>query len=67
MKKGKVKWFNPNKGYGFISPEEGSKDIFVHMTTVQKAGLKTLIEGQEVSYDEATNKGRVSAGNLKLI
>ena len=67
MKKGTVKWFNPNKGYGFITPEGGSKDIFVHISAVENAGLKTLLEGQLVSYDEASNKGKISAGNIKII
>ena len=64
MKKGTVKWFNPNKGYGFITPETGTKDIFVHISAVENAGLKTLLEGQQVSYDESSNKGKISAGNL---
>ena len=67
MKKGTVKWFNPNKGYGFITPETGTKDIFVHISAVENAGLKTLLEGQVVSYDESSNKGKISAGNLKIV
>ena len=64
---GKVKWFNTSKGYGFISPDNGTKDVFVHITAVQNAGLSTLNEGDKVSYDEARNHGRISAGNLKKI
>lgn len=64
---GKVKWFNTSKGYGFISPDNGTKDVFVHITAVQNAGLSTLNEGDKVSYDEARNNGRISAGNLKKI
>lgn len=63
---GTVKWFNPNKGYGFIIPEDGSSDVFVHISAVEKAGLNTLNEGQKLSYELATNKGRTSAVNLKL-
>ena len=64
---GKVKWFNTAKWYGFISPDNGTKDVFVHITAVQNAGLSTLNEGDKVSYDEARNNGRISAGNLKKI
>ncbi len=64
---GKVKWFNTSKGYGFISPDNGTKDVFVHITAVQNAGLSTLNEGDKVSYDEARNNGRISAGNIKKI
>ena len=64
---GKVKWFNTSKGYGFISPDNATKDVFVHITAVQNAGLSTLNEGDKVSYDEARNNGRISAGNLKKI
>lgn len=66
MATGVVKWFNPTKGYGFVQPEDGSKDVFVHITAVEKAGLRTLHEGQTVSFELATNKGKTSAVNLKL-
>jgi CspA family cold shock protein len=66
MTTGTVKWFNPNKGYGFIAPEEGDKDVFVHISAVEKAGINSLNEGQKVSYETAENNGKVSAVNLKL-
>ena len=53
---GTVKWYNPNKGYGFITPEDQSKDIFVHSSTLEKSNIRMLIEGQKVSYNEAKNK-----------
>lgn len=66
MATGTVKWFNPTKGFGFIQPDAGGADVFVHITAVQAAGLSGLNEGQKVSYELATNKGRTSAANLKL-
>lgn len=63
---GTVKWFNPTKGYGFIQPETGGSDVFVHISAVEQAGLGTLNEGQKVSYELTTNKGKTSAANLKL-
>ena len=66
MTTGTVKWFNTNKGYGFITPEDGSKDVFVHITAIEKAGLASLQDGQTVEYEIATNKGRQSAVNLKI-
>jgi cold shock protein len=66
MATGKVKWFNPTKGYGFIQPDAGGQDVFVHISAVQAAGLQGLNEGQALSYELATNKGKTSAANLKL-
>ncbi len=62
---GTVKWFNPSKGFGFIQPEDGSKDVFVHISAVDRAGMGTLAEGQRVSYEVVTERGRQAAGNLK--
>jgi CspA family cold shock protein len=66
MATGTVKWFNPTKGYGFIQPDQGGADVFVHITALEAAGLRTLNEGQKVSYELATNNGKTSAANLKL-
>lgn len=66
MATGIVKWFNPTKGFGFIQPDQGSTDVFVHISAVERAGLNGLNEGQKVSYDLATEKGKTSAANLKL-
>ncbi len=66
MEKGTVKWFNSTKGYGFIKPGSGEKDVFVHISAVERAGLRTLNEGQEVEYELVTNRGRTSAENLKV-
>ena len=66
MAYGTVKWFNTIKGYGFVQPEDGSKDVFVHISAVQKAGLRTLNEGQRVEFELATEKGKTSAVNLKV-
>jgi CspA family cold shock protein len=63
---GIVKWFNPTKGYGFIQPETGGKDVFVHITAVHKAGLNTLNEGAKVSYELVANRGKESAENLRI-
>lgn len=66
MQKGTVKWYNSTKGYGFIKPSSGDKDAFVHISAVERAGLSSLNEGQEVEYELVTNRGRTSAGNLKV-
>ena len=62
---GTVKWFNPAKGFGFIQPESGDNDVFVHVSAVEAAGMGTLAEGQRVSYDVVTERGKSAAGNLK--
>ncbi len=67
MATGTVKWFNPTKGFGFIEPEDGSKDVFVHVSAVERAGLATLNEGQKVSYELlAGDNGKSSAENLSV-
>ena len=65
MATGTVKWFNPAKGFGFIEPEGGDKDVFVHVSALEQAGMSTLTEGQRVSYDILTERGKTAAGNLK--
>ncbi len=66
MSNGTVKWFNPTKGYGFIQPEDGSKDVFVHISAVERAGLGNLHEGQKLRFDvERGQQGKVSAVNLQ--
>ena len=67
MLTGKVKWFNPQKGYGFISPDDGKKDIFIHISALEKSGINSLNENDKVSYDEARNNGKISAANIKII
>lgn len=62
---GTVKWFNPVKGFGFIQPESGSKDVFVHISAVERSEFETLSEGQRVAYDIIDERGKQSAGNLK--
>src|SRR5262245_12079730 len=66
LHKGTVKWFNPTKGYGFIKPNGGDKDVFVHISAVERAGLTTLNENQVVEYDLVENRGKASAENLKV-
>ena len=65
MSTGTVKWFNTKKGFGFIPPDAGGEDVFVHVSAVEKAGLRYLNENDKVSYDLITEKDRTSAGNLK--
>ena len=67
MANGTVKWFNTNKGYGFIQPDNGNKDIFIYISAVEKSGLKTLLENQKVSFEVTQDKGRSSAANIKVI
>jgi CspA family cold shock protein len=66
MANGTVKWFNPTKGFGFIQPDNGGTDVFVHASALERAGISNLNEGQKVSYELATEKGKTSAANLKL-
>ena len=66
MATGTVKWFNPTKGYGFIQPDHGGKDVFVHISAVEKAGLDSLNEGAKVSYEEKESRGKTSAENLRV-
>ena len=65
MSTGTVKWFNMQKGYGFIPPENGGADVFVHITAVEKAGFRTLNENEKIAYDLLSEKGKTSAGNLR--
>jgi CspA family cold shock protein len=66
MPKGTVKWFNLTKGYGFIQPSGDGKDVFVHISAVERAGLSNLNEGQAIEYEEVSNRGKTSAENLKV-
>jgi CspA family cold shock protein len=63
---GNVKWFNPTKGYGFIHPQGGGQDVFVHVSAVERAGLTTLNEGQQVEFEIVNNRGKSSAENIKV-
>ena len=65
MPVGTVKFFNIQKGYGFIQPEDGSKDVFVHISAVERAGMRSLSEGQKVTYEVVTERGKQPAGNLQ--
>lgn len=67
MSQGTVKWFDTTKGFGFISPDEGDKDVFVHITALEKAGLRSLNDGQKVSFEIAMNKGKEAAVNIQII
>jgi CspA family cold shock protein len=67
MAQGTVKWFNMQKGFGFIEPSDGSKDVFVHISAVQRAGLTSLNEGQKVKYEIVTERGKQAAGNLSVV
>ena len=64
---GTVKWFNPTKGFGFIVPEDGSNDVFVHISAVEKAGLQGLFGGQKIQFELQDNKGRQAAANLQVV
>ena len=67
MSTGTVKWFNSTKGFGFIQPEDGGQDVFVHVSAVEKAGLRGLNEGQKVSFDKQNERGKDAAVNLKAL
>ncbi|MGB3809268.1 MAG: cold-shock protein [Parvibaculum sp.] len=66
MATGTVKWFNAQKGYGFIQPSDGGRDVFVHISAVERAGLSSLNEGQKINYELVTEKGKTSAANLTV-
>ena len=66
MATGTVKFFNSQKGFGFIQPTDGSKDVFVHISAVERAGMRTLMEGKKVNYEVVTERGKQAAGNLSL-
>jgi CspA family cold shock protein len=66
MATGTVKWFNTNKGYGFIAPDDGGKDVFVHITELEKSGIRQLDDGQKVSYEVAENRGKEAAASIQL-
>lgn len=65
MATGTVKFFNTQRGFGFIQPDDGSRDVFVHVSAVERAGMRTLVEGQKVSYDIVTERGKQAASNLQ--
>ncbi len=67
MATGTVKWFNATKGFGFIQPEEGGQDVFVHISAVERAGLRSLNDGQRVEYELQTERGKTAAVNLKTL
>jgi CspA family cold shock protein len=66
MPTGTVKWCNPTKGYGFIQPQDGGKDVFVHISAVERAGLRSLNEGQAIEFELVSNRGKTSAENLRV-
>jgi cold shock protein len=67
MATGTVKWFNSTKGFGFIQPDQGGGDVFVHISAVEKAGLRGLNDNQKISYELVTERGKTSAANLQLL
>ena len=67
MTQGTVKWFNSQRGFGFIQPDDGSKDVFVHISAVERAGMNGLNEGQKVSFDVVTERGKSAAANLRTV
>ncbi|AEP08620.1 cold-shock protein [Micavibrio aeruginosavorus] len=66
MATGTVKWFNTTKGYGFIQPDDGGSDVFIHITALEQAGIRGLKEGQKLSYELVTSRGKTAAGNIQL-
>jgi CspA family cold shock protein len=66
MATGTVKWFNPTKGYGFVQPDDGSKDVFIHISKLEEKGIPTLEEDQKISYDTEDNRGKISATNIEI-
>lgn len=67
MSFGNIKWYNSQKGYGFIIPDNSSRDIFVHVTQLEKIGVKSIYTGQRVAFEPYSDRGRIAAGNLKLL
>jgi CspA family cold shock protein len=67
METGKVKWFNRTKGYGFVEPDNGSKDVFIHVSEIEKQGISDLVEDQKISYQTEDNRGKLSATDIKII
>ncbi|MBR1915043.1 MAG: cold-shock protein [Alphaproteobacteria bacterium] len=67
MTVGTVKWFNTRRGYGFIEPEQGGKDIFVHITKLEEKGIRRLFDGQKVSYEPYDDRGRIAAGEIEIL
>jgi cold shock protein len=67
MASGTVKWFNGQKGFGFIQPDDGGKDVFLHISAVERAGLSNVNEGQKIEYEIVSERGKQSAGNIKLL
>lgn len=67
MKTGTVKWFNTTKGYGFIKPDDGTKDVFVHVSSLEKSGLQQLNDGQKVSYETEMNRGKTAAASVQAL
>ena len=66
MATGTVKWFNPTKGYGFIQPQDGGRDVFVHISAIERVGLSSLNEGQTIEYEIVSNRGKQSAESIKV-
>jgi len=67
MAVGTVKWFDPKKGYGFVAPEDGGKDVFIHISDLQRSNLTNLKEGQQISFETKSEKGKTSAINIKIV